>query len=164
MAREPLAPGEEERLQQALDLLRGGAEEGRLIAAWRRLPAQAAVQGEVPAALDARLARLLAELGIQGLYSHQAEAVAAALAGQDVAVVTPTASGKTLCYTLPVLQALLRDPERPGAVPLPTKALANDQWHSLAPGSRRSAWPAPRPPTTATLLPPGAPGPAMGPA
>lgn len=133
MARESLAPGEEQRLQQALDLLRGGAEEGRLITAWRRLPAQAALWGEVPAALDARLARLLAELGIQGLYAHQAEAVAAALAGQDVAVVTPTASGKTLCYTLPVLQALLRDPEARALYLFPTKALANDQWHALAP-------------------------------
>ena len=74
------------------------------------------------------------EWGVLRLYAHQAAARAAALAGQDVAVVTPPPRGKTLCYNLLVLQALLEDPWR-GAVPLPTKALAHDQL-----SARRPSW------------------------
>ena len=65
--------------------------------------------------------------GITSLYSHQAEAVEAVHAGEDVVVVTPTASGKTLCYTLPVLQALAEDPSARALFLFPTKALGQDQ-------------------------------------
>jgi DEAD/DEAH box helicase domain-containing protein len=90
------------------------------------LPARAARYAPIPEALDPRIAAALRSRGVTRLYSHQAEAWEAVAAGRHVVVVTPTASGKTLCYNLPVLQAALRD----GAKALylfPTKALAQDQ-------------------------------------
>ena len=84
-----------------------------------------------PEALDARLKDVLRRRGIERLYSHQAEAVEAVLAGRNVVVVTPTASGKTLCYNLPVLQTLLGDPEARALYLFPTKALAQDQLDEL---------------------------------
>jgi DEAD/DEAH box helicase domain-containing protein len=81
---------------------------------------------EFPDDLPPRIAQALRARGVERLYSHQAEAWAASQRGEDVVVVTPTASGKTLCYTLPVLAAALCD--RGKALYLfPTKALAQDQ-------------------------------------
>src|SRR4030088_1282231 len=74
----------------------------------------------------------LASRGIDRLYSHQAEAYAAIRAGRHLVVVTPTASGKTLCYTLPVLQRLLENPEKRALYLFPTKALAQDQLAELS--------------------------------
>ena len=65
--------------------------------------------------------------GIERLYTHQAEAVEAVHAGEDIVVVTPTASGKTLCYALPVLQAIAEDPAARALFLFPTKALGQDQ-------------------------------------
>ncbi len=72
-----------------------------------------------------------ARRGIRQLYSHQAEAVGHVLAGRNVVVVTPTASGKTLCYNLPVLDAILKDPNARALYLFPTKALAQDQQAEL---------------------------------
>jgi len=124
---------ESRRLARALGEIRARHGRGGEIAAWRLLPEEPAAYGEVPAALDPRLAARLGEWGVPRLYAHQAAAVRAALAGQDVAVVTPTASGKTLCYNLPVLQALLEDPSARALYLFPTKALAHDQLSALAP-------------------------------
>lgn len=77
------------------------------------------------------LARALASLGIERLYSHQAEAVDFIRRGRDVAVVTSTASGKTLCYSVPVLETLLEDPDSTALYMFPTKALAQDQLRAL---------------------------------
>lgn len=99
--------------------------------AWHRIPAREPVYGDFPAGLDPRLATVLAKRGIQRLYCHQAEAVEAVLAGKNVVVVTPTASGKTLCYNLPVLNAILRDPSARAIYLFPTKALAQDQLDEL---------------------------------
>src|SRR6185503_1864834 len=74
------------------------------------IPARDAVTAAFPSWLDARIVAGLEGRGITSLYSHQAEAVEAVHAGEDIVVVTPTASGKTLCYALPVLQALAEDP------------------------------------------------------
>ena len=65
--------------------------------------------------------------GIERPYVHQAQAINAALAGQDFVVVTPTASGKTLCYNVPVLDAILKDPAARALYLFPTKALSSDQ-------------------------------------
>ena len=92
-----------------------------------RIPARDAVTAPFPPWLDARIVRGLEDRGITSLYSHQAEAVEAAHAGEDIVVVTPTASGKTLCYTLPVLQALAEDPSARALFLFPTKALGQDQ-------------------------------------
>ncbi len=80
-----------------------------------------------PEWLDARIARGLEERGIERLYSHQAAAIETVHAGDDVVIVTPTASGKTLCYALPVLQALAEDPSARALFLFPTKALGQDQ-------------------------------------
>ena len=69
--------------------------------------------------LDPRIRAGLAGRGIERPYIHQAEAIEAVHAGEDIVVVTPTASGKSLCYTVPVLQAHRRGPVRAGAVPVP---------------------------------------------
>ena len=84
-----------------------------------RLPERDAITAPFPPWLDPRIVRGLEDRGITSLYSHQAEAVEAVHAGEDVVVVTPTASGKTLCYALPVLQALAEDSVGAGAVPVP---------------------------------------------
>jgi DEAD/DEAH box helicase domain-containing protein len=101
------------------------------IAAVRRLEAVAAAYAPFPDAIDPRLERALHARGIAQLYTHQAEAVAHALAGRNVVAVTPTASGKTLCYNLPVLQRILTDPSARALYLFPTKALAQDQLAEL---------------------------------
>ncbi len=73
----------------------------------------------------------LEKRGIPLLYTHQAEAFRATKAGENVVVVTPTASGKTLCYNLPVLDSLLNDAATRAMYLFPTKALAEDQLHEL---------------------------------
>lgn len=81
----------------------------------------------IPGFLPQDLQELLRRRGISRLYSHQAQALQAVHAGQDIVVVTPTASGKTLCYNLPVMQALLENEEARALYLFPTKALAQDQ-------------------------------------
>jgi len=80
-----------------------------------------------PGGLDARLLSALESQGLNALYEHQARAVRLALEGRHVAVTTGTASGKTLCYNLPVLDAVLRDRESTALYLFPTKALTQDQ-------------------------------------
>ena len=103
----------------------------RHVTAVRRLPAVAARYAPFPEALDERLRRALASRGISQLYTHQAEAIDHALAGRHVVVITPTASGKTLCYNAPVLNAILQDPSSRALYLFPTKALAQDQLAEL---------------------------------
>jgi DEAD/DEAH box helicase domain-containing protein len=91
------------------------------------IPAREAVYAPFPDWLDRRIRAGLEGRGIERLYSHQAEAIDAVRAGQDVVVVTPTASGKTLCYALPVLQSIAEDPAARALFLFPTKALGQDQ-------------------------------------
>jgi DEAD/DEAH box helicase domain-containing protein len=93
----------------------------------RHIPARAAEFGAHPDWLDPRIREGLASRGIERLYTHQADAVEAVHAGEDVVVVTPTASGKTLCYAVPVLQAIAEDPAARALFLFPTKALGQDQ-------------------------------------
>jgi DEAD/DEAH box helicase domain-containing protein len=86
----------------------------------------------LPGDLKPDLVAALATRGIERLYSHQAEAYAAVRRGRHLVVVTPTASGKTLCYNLPVLQGLLENPEKRALYLYPTKALAQDQLAELS--------------------------------
>ncbi len=101
------------------------------VTAWQTLPARPAQTAPVPASLHPVLLAGLARRGIGQLYSHQQEAVTRSLAGENIAVVTPTASGKTLCYTLPVLHQLLSDPDASALYLFPTKALAHDQLEGI---------------------------------
>src|SRR4051812_42983484 len=90
-------------------------------------PAADGIFADLPAAVDPLLRAALEKRGITRLYSHQAEAFEQIEAGRDVVIVTPTASGKTLCYNLPVLNLLLRDDGARAMYLFPTKALAEDQ-------------------------------------
>src|SRR5438876_8993630 len=101
------------------------------VTAVRRLPAIVAAYAPFPADLDARLTRTLESRGISQLYVHQAMAIEHALRGRHVVVITPTASGKTLCYNAPVLHAVLQDASSRSLFLFPTKALAQDQLAEL---------------------------------
>src|SRR4029453_10012127 len=123
-------------LQQAVARLgvspRPGGPDGEAIApATRRLPAVAASYAPFPEQTDPRLTAALAARGIEQLYTHQAEAFAHVLAGRNVVTITPTASGKTLCYNAPVLNAILADSSARALFLFPTKALAQDQLAEL---------------------------------
>jgi len=97
------------------------------VRAIRHQPAKPGQFAEFPASLAATLQQALTARGIPQLYSHQAESLQHAAAGKNVVVVTPTASGKTLCYNLPVLNRLLAEPGARAMYLFPTKALAEDQ-------------------------------------
>ena len=98
---------------------------------WEVLPARPAQYAPFPAGLDERLRPVLEKRGVHQLYSHQASAVEAILRGEDVVVVTPTASGKTMCYNLTVLSAILRNEDARALYLFPTKALSADQVSEL---------------------------------
>ena len=97
----------------------------------RLIPAVAADFSPLPSGLRPELVEALHRRGVEKLYSHQAAAYTSIQNGRHVVVVTPTASGKTLCYNLPVLQRLLEDPNRRALYVYPTKALAQDQLAEL---------------------------------
>ncbi len=94
---------------------------------WRTIPARPAEHVPFPEQLHIDICKALQHKGIQSLYTHQAEAFEQAVHGHHIAAVTPTASGKTLCYNLPVLQKVLEDPSARALYLFPTKALAQDQ-------------------------------------
>ena len=96
----------------------------------RAIHHQAATPGtfvDVPAGVDERLRKALADRGIAQLYTHQADTFELTSSGKNVVVVTPTASGKTLCYNLPVFNLLLGNDGARAMYVFPTKALAEDQ-------------------------------------
>ena len=93
-------------------------------------PGTAACWADIPSGLHPGACQFLRVQGIDRLYLHQAEAIAAALDGDDVLITTPSASGKSLCYQLALLDATLRDPNATGLLVFPAKALAHDQMAS----------------------------------
>lgn len=97
----------------------------------RLLPATGGETVPFPTDLDSRLAARLWNRGIAEIYTHQGSVWAALQQGRNVVVLTPTASGKTLCYNLPTLQALLRDDKARALYLFPTKALSQDQQSEL---------------------------------
>lgn len=96
-----------------------------------RIEAKEAKLAPIPPGVHPALAESLEKRGLEKLYSHQAEAATAAMSGENVIVATPTASGKTLCYTIPTLDAMLADPEATALYIFPLKALARDQLKSF---------------------------------
>jgi DEAD/DEAH box helicase domain-containing protein len=96
-----------------------------------RLPAREGRFADPSPALPAELARLIESRDIHRLYTHQVAALEAARAGRDVVIVTGTASGKTLCYNLPILERCLQDPDARALYLYPTKALAQDQLRGM---------------------------------
>ena len=121
LARQSGLSGAIERFQQWM------ADPDSPVRAVRRQAARPGEFAEFPETLAPVLRKALAARGIDRLYTHQAEAFSHAAAGCNTVIVTPTASGKTLCYNLPVLNGLLADPNARAMYLFPTKALAGDQ-------------------------------------
>ena len=119
-------------IESLLESLRADSTFTAHLSDWATVDGQAARTAPEPALLDARIGATLRARGIAQLYSHQAEAIALGLAKRDTVVVTPTASGKTLCFNVPVLQQLLADPHARALYLYPTKALAQDQVAELS--------------------------------
>ena len=94
------------------------------VTTWETIAPREGRMVDFPASMDARLTSVLKKRGIQKLYTHQASAWNADKEGKDYVVVTPTASGKTLCYNLPVLSAILKNQDARALYLFPTKALA----------------------------------------
>ena len=118
-------------LPQLLDRLKASPDFMENVTCWHTIPARSAVYAPWPEGTDERLKLALQKHGIHQLYSHQAACVACAERGEDYVVVTPTASGKTLCYNLPVLSGILKDPDARALYLFPTKALSADQVSEL---------------------------------
>ncbi len=118
-------------LPQLLERLKETSEFMENVTAWRMIPPRAAQYAPWPADIDPRLPAALARRKVQRLYTHQAACFEAAREGADYVVVTPTASGKTLCYNLPVLAEILRNPDARALYLFPTKALSADQVSEL---------------------------------
>jgi DEAD/DEAH box helicase domain-containing protein len=118
-------------LRELLDELLTSLETGPLITAIKHFEAKPAVFAPFPSSLDPRIVESLRSRGIDQLYSHQARAFDIVAKGENLVIVTPTASGKTLCYNLPVLQALVQQPDSRVLYLFPTKALAQDQLAEL---------------------------------
>ncbi len=127
-------------LENALEEIRAKFSRGEMpvaapgrggVTAIKHFPAREAKLAPFPEFLPARLTDILRARGIESLYTHQAAACELARAGKNFVVVTPTASGKTLCYNLPILTALVENPEARALYLFPTKALAQDQLAEL---------------------------------
>lgn len=115
-----------------LQELRGDPRFLACVTAWHRTCARDGQYAEIPEDIHPSLAGALKVAGIERLYSHQREAYALLAEGKNVCVVTPTASGKTLCYNLPVLDTVLKDGDSRALYIFPTKALAQDQLSEIS--------------------------------
>jgi DEAD/DEAH box helicase domain-containing protein len=118
-------------VHQVLDVLAARDVHGEILTAVRHFPAREAQWTDFPAWTHSDLLAAYTDKGIRRLYSHQAAAAEAVHAGKNIVVVTPTASGKTLCYNLPILNAILESPDSRAMYLFPTKALAQDQLAEL---------------------------------
>ncbi|MEN6358036.1 MAG: DEAD/DEAH box helicase [Armatimonadota bacterium] len=110
-----------------LDSIKNSKDYRGQIAHIERIPARAAAWRPVDPPITGQTADALDRLGITRLYIHQEDAIEAVRAGQNIVVVTATASGKTLCYNVPVMEALESSPKSRALYIYPTKALAQDQ-------------------------------------
>jgi DEAD/DEAH box helicase domain-containing protein len=119
------------RVSQVLDFLTQRDPNGEILTSVRHYPARAAQWAEFPSWVHPDLTAAYAGKGIRQLYTHQAAVAETIHSGRNVVVVTPTASGKTLCYNLPILDAILRDADARALYLFPTKALAQDQLAEL---------------------------------
>ena len=118
-------------IEQLLDVLRRDDAFMQCVTHWHVDPARPARYAPWPDCVDPALPPTLQKRGVERLYTHQAQAIEAAARGEDIVVVTPTASGKTMCYNLPVLSAILKDPNARALYLFPTKALSADQVSEL---------------------------------
>src|SRR6266446_2581048 len=119
------------RVREIVEQLAARDRSGEVLTAVHHIPAREANFAPMPDWVRVDLAAVYGEKGVGQLYSHQAAAAAAVHTGRNTVVVTPTASGKTLCYNLPVLNAVLENPDTRALYLFPTKALAQDQLSEL---------------------------------
>ena len=118
-------------IEQMIHALRNDSAFMENVTLWKVLPPTDPVYAGFPADLHPDLLQVLRDKGIAQLYCHQREAYDTAQSGKNFVVVTPTASGKTLCYNLPVLNRILNEPETRALYLFPTKALSQDQVNEL---------------------------------
>jgi len=114
-------------VEQLIDILREDGDFMSCVSNWQVLPAREARYAAWPADVPAKVSEALGKKGITRPYTHQAQAIERALRNEDVCVVTPTASGKTLCYNVPILTEILRNDDARALYLFPTKALSQDQ-------------------------------------
>jgi DEAD/DEAH box helicase domain-containing protein len=121
----------EGKIKKVIDSLMEEQKSSGTIKAWKIKESREGRYAPFPEDLDPRIGRVLEKKGINRLYSHQKKAWDRVMEGEDLVVVTPTASGKTLSYNLPVMQSLLHTPEARALYLFPTKALSQDQQAAL---------------------------------
>jgi len=118
-------------VQEILGTLVARYRRDEVLTSVRQIPAREAKFRPMPGWVTSALSEAYHAKGIQELYPHQAATAELVHSGKNVVVVTPTASGKTLCYNLPVLNAVLENPDTRALYLFPTKALAQDQLAEL---------------------------------
>jgi len=119
------------RVNEVLDSFASRDRNGEILTTLRHFPARESQWADFPHWVRAEIVSAYAAKGVSRLYAHQAAAAEAVHAGKNVVIVTPTASGKTLCYNLPVLHAVLENSDTRALYLFPTKALAQDQLAEL---------------------------------
>ncbi|WP_438445783.1 DEAD/DEAH box helicase [Gorillibacterium sp. sgz5001074] len=119
--------GKASSVQETIEILKHTPEIRENITLWHIIPPREAQYAPFPQEMNPKLQEALRSRGIRQLYVHQADAFRTASSGSHVVAVTPTASGKTFCYNLPVLQKILEDDSARALYLFPTKALAQDQ-------------------------------------
>jgi DEAD/DEAH box helicase domain-containing protein len=119
------------RVREVLESFTARDHNGDILTAIRHFPAREAQWAGFPEWVNGKLVSAYTAKGVSRLYTHQAAAAAAVHSGKNVVIVTPTASGKTLCYNLPVLNAILENTDTRALYLFPTKALAQDQLAEL---------------------------------
>lgn len=119
--------GKVSSIEEMIETIKNSPELMSQVTHWRTIAPRPANYADFPETIDSGLRAALVEKGITRLYTHQAESFRAAEEGRSVVAVTPTASGKTLCYNLPVLNRILQDDSSRALYLFPTKALAQDQ-------------------------------------
>jgi DEAD/DEAH box helicase domain-containing protein len=127
----PRSPASLETLHTIFGSLVARFRQEEVLTAVRQIPAREAKFRPMPAWVASALAEAYQAKGIRELYSHQASTAELVRDGKNAVVVTPTASGKTLCYNLPILNAVLENPDTRALYLFPTKALAQDQLAEL---------------------------------
>lgn len=118
-------------LIQLADHIKNSEKYSENISCWQEIPAKEAIYTDFPSTINDKMIKVLKEKGISKLYSHQAKAYNISRRGENLIVVTPTASGKTLCYNLPVLNTILENDTARALYIFPTKALSQDQLAEL---------------------------------
>ncbi len=118
-------------LEEKLDVLALDRKFKDNVTRWEKIASKEGIYEDIPEDVFPVIKNTLAAKGITRLYSHQAESFNCVTAGENIVVVTPTASGKSLCYNLPVLQKLIENPEERALYLFPTKALSQDQQSEL---------------------------------